>query len=518
MKNLLPTSRYSQDIRALCIQAVICCLAIIGFSAVAVSQVTNDQCFLCHGSTTFSKAITLTSGATELIPLYVDKVKYAASTHGSLSCVKCHTDITVMTHGPLGKTYGGWARFSAKNDTVVNGKERTRNYYTAAALSCSQSGCHTQYSSFTNSAHHTIWRQRQAHVRTVNGESVGEAFVGNDCNRCHTSCATCHFRTTKIQAKVGDVLSIWDSLQFHGDGTEPLKTNSGKYTEWAMDWTTNVESHTFETKADLKASNDVCQCCHIGYYKPPMSGFLKEEAPYPKAFGTNIRRHPQVQERTLSGVHKDMKCAECHTNVHAYPDGAYDWQIQGDVTCSKCHTMTNHYANHYSVDCIACHFTGFARSRGQTAHDVFRSEKTNRVRPLAVKYNEAISWYPHNIIKPDNGSCAKQCHYEGNIIGANVMTSVLISSKVPQHFELAQNYPNPVYAKTLIRYELASAQQVTLNIYNVHGIEVSTLVKRHQQPGQYQVEFDAATLPGGVYYCKMTAGSFMQVRKMLLLR
>ncbi|MBI3193009.1 MAG: hypothetical protein HYZ34_00920, partial [Ignavibacteriae bacterium] len=339
------------------------------------AQLTREQCYLCHSNVSLLKTITLSNGTTETIPLYVDSLKYNLSTHKNLLCVQCHTDLTatnLYNHAganALLKSYGGWARFSAKNDTVTAGGERTRNYYTTAAMSCNKGGCHTSFASFDTSTHHTTWRQKQAHVHTVNGESVGEAYANNDCNRCHTSCATCHFKSNRVQGASGTVLALWDSLQAYGD-TGTL-SRSGKLTEYAMNWTTNVESHTFYTGDSLRATNEICQSCHLGYYKPPMYGFLSEESPYPKAWGSNIRRHPQTQELALSQKHTTMTCAQCHTNVHAYPGRQHDWQDEGDVKCQTCHTMTNHYPQHTTVDCISCHFTGFSRSKGQNAHDVW---------------------------------------------------------------------------------------------------------------------------------------------------
>lgn len=397
------------------------------FSSVIFAQITREQCYICHSNASLQKTITMTS-STEIVPLYVDSTKFKLSKHASLLCVNCHTDITAenqFSHS-LAKTYGGWARFSAKNDTVTAGQEKTRNYTTVASKSCNQNGCHLTKAAFDSSTHFLTFKQKHASVRTINGESVGEAYVNNDCNRCHTTCSTCHFKSNLVQFQAGDVLSIWDSLQTFGDAAEPLKTKSNNLTQYKMDWTTNVASHTFLTGDSLRANNNVCQSCHIGYYKPPMNGFLSLESPYPKAYGTNIKRHPQVQEGIQSAVHKSLNCANCHTGVHSFPGTRkVDWQTEGDATCQKCHVNPTHsgfanYSKHTTVDCISCHFRGFVKTTGQTGHDVWRvdNKPDGRVRPLAMKYNEAVSWYPHNIEKPDVvSSCATKCHYEGNLLG-----------------------------------------------------------------------------------------------------
>ena len=506
-------------------------LAFSLFLAVNVSllgQISNSQCYLCHSNSSLKKTITLAT-TTESVPLYVDSTKFKSSKHANLKCVNCHTDITtsnLFSH-KLEKYYGGWARFSAKDDNVTAGQEKTRNYTTVASMSCNQNGCHTSKSAFDKSTHRLTFKQKHASLRTVNGESVGEAYDNKDCYRCHTTCSTCHFKTDIKQYQSGDVLSIWNQLQASGDGAEPLKTQSNILTQYQMDWTTNVESHTFLTGNNLKANNDVCQTCHIGYYKPPMNGFLSLESPYPKAYGTNIKRHPQVQEGIQSAVHKSLKCADCHTGVHSYPgDRKADWQTEGDATCQKCHGNPTHagfanYSKHTTVDCISCHFRGFVKSTGQNGHDVWRMENkpTGRVRPLAMKYNEAVSWYPHNIEKPNNSTCAAKCHYQGNIIGVSVITSVEdIASIIPANYSLSQNSPNPFNPTTIIKFALPKASRVTLNVYSMTGELVKTLVNKEMANGWHEVTFEARDLASGVYIYRIQADQYSYSRKMVLVK
>jgi len=70
----------------------------------------------------------------------------------------------------------------------------------------------------------------------------------------------------------------------------------------------------------------------------------------------------------------------------------------------------------------------------------------------------------------------------------------------------------------MIKYALGSRQYATLKVYDVLGNEVATLVNEEKPAGNYEVEFDAAGLPSGVYFYRIRAGSFIQTKKMLLLR
>jgi len=89
---------------------------------------------------------------------------------------------------------------------------------------------------------------------------------------------------------------------------------------------------------------------------------------------------------------------------------------------------------------------------------------------------------------------------------------------VPTEFVLYQNYPNPFNPTTKIRYQLPRESKVILKIYDILGAEVITLLNARKEPGVYEVDFNAANLPSGIYFYKLTAGSFTDSKKMILLK
>ncbi len=91
-------------------------------------------------------------------------------------------------------------------------------------------------------------------------------------------------------------------------------------------------------------------------------------------------------------------------------------------------------------------------------------------------------------------------------------------SNLPADYSLAQNYPNPFNPTTSIQYAVASLQFVSLKIYDVLGSEIATLVNEEKPAGNYDVEFNASSLPSGVYFYKLQAGSFVETKKMVLLK
>jgi hypothetical protein len=85
-------------------------------------------------------------------------------------------------------------------------------------------------------------------------------------------------------------------------------------------------------------------------------------------------------------------------------------------------------------------------------------------------------------------------------------------------YQLAQNYPNPFNPSTEIRYQVAGVSDVRLDVFDMLGRKVSTLVNERQAAGSYQVNFNAAGLSSGVYFYKLQAGTFVETRKMMLVK
>jgi Tol biopolymer transport system component len=88
----------------------------------------------------------------------------------------------------------------------------------------------------------------------------------------------------------------------------------------------------------------------------------------------------------------------------------------------------------------------------------------------------------------------------------------------PLTFQLYQNYPNPFNPSTTIKYTIESQCALSLRIYNVLGNEIKILVNEEKPIGNYEIEFDASSLSSGVYFYKLQAGSFVETKKMVLVK
>jgi len=93
-----------------------------------------------------------------------------------------------------------------------------------------------------------------------------------------------------------------------------------------------------------------------------------------------------------------------------------------------------------------------------------------------------------------------------------------LEQNVPKNFFLSQNYPNPFNPKTKIKYSITSAQYISLKVYNILGKEITTLINERQNAGNYEVTFDGSDLSSGIYFYKLEAESFVETKRMMLLK
>jgi len=85
-------------------------------------------------------------------------------------------------------------------------------------------------------------------------------------------------------------------------------------------------------------------------------------------------------------------------------------------------------------------------------------------------------------------------------------------------FNLDQNYPNPFNSSTVISYTILQEGLVSLKVFNAIGEEVATLVNEIKQTGNYSVNYEATGLPSGIYFYRFQTGSFVEIKKMVLMK
>ena len=114
-----------------------------------------------------------------------------------------------------------------------------------------------------------------------------------------------------------------------------------------------------------------------------------------------------------------------------------------------------------------------------------------------------------------------ETHPHAGIVGLDEQSPQ--DEQSPAAFTLHQNYPNPFNPKTTIEFETAQSGRVKLTVYNVLGQQIKTLSDGQLNPGSYRVTWDGtndngAAVSSGIYFLRMSADSFLQHRRMLLMK
>ena len=109
----------------------------------------------------------------------------------------------------------------------------------------------------------------------------------------------------------------------------------------------------------------------------------------------------------------------------------------------------------------------------------------------------------------------KQVDFDGTFSYSEVVN---VTYDVPAEFVLSQNYPNPFNPSTTINYYVPKESYVSIKVYDFLGREITTLVSEMKSTGSYELLFNASSLPSGTYFYVMTADSYSDTKKMVLLK
>jgi len=127
---------------------------------------------------------------------------------------------------------------------------------------------------------------------------------------------------------------------------------------------------------------------------------------------------------------------------------------------------------------------------------------------------QAYSFTDNNVGNGVYSYRLKQMDFDGTFSYSNVIE---VDVTTPLQFELSQNYPNPFNPTTMINYQIATPVSINLTVFNVLGEVVAVLINNQfTEAGQYSVRFDGSNLASGTYIYRLTAGDFVQTKKMLL--
>jgi hypothetical protein len=109
----------------------------------------------------------------------------------------------------------------------------------------------------------------------------------------------------------------------------------------------------------------------------------------------------------------------------------------------------------------------------------------------------------------------KQVDFDGSF---SYSPTIEVEIVAPSSFALEQNYPNPFNPSTTIRFSIPVETEVHLNVYNTLGQEVAEIINSRLKEGYHEIEFDAGTLTSGIYFYRLEAEKFVDVKKMIIIK
>jgi len=128
---------------------------------------------------------------------------------------------------------------------------------------------------------------------------------------------------------------------------------------------------------------------------------------------------------------------------------------------------------------------------------------------------------PYNLITNPNGAGNAVSDYVDYNPWLTSWTEIKyydISANIPDKFYLSQNYPNPFNPTTTIHYAIPEKTHVSLTIYNIAGQVVEVLENQSKEPGYYSIHLDASELGSGVYFYRIKASDFSEVKKCVIIK
>lgn len=186
----------------------------------------------------------------------------------------------------------------------------------------------------------------------------------------------------------------------------------------------------------------------------------------------------------------------------------------------------------------------------QTSHTVTVANFSFTPQTLTINVGDTVKWNnvlgTHNVRADDfsffSGAAAPApwefthvftaegdnpyyCEPHGGPGGSGMSGVVVVETPVSvenetivDQFKLEQNFPNPFNPSTRISYSVPAVSFVNLVVFDMLGNEVEVLVNEEKQAGHYQIDFNAVELSGGVYFYKLTSNSFVDTKKMILMK
>lgn len=246
------------------------------------------------------------------------------------------------------------------------------------------------------------------------------------------------------------------------------------------------------------------------------------------------------QRNTGSGINNDKAVGlVCDASGNVYVAGSKFQNVGNDIVVLKYNSSGQQQwekvqpaggddnavsiINDYSGNIVV---TGYTNAFG-TNYDYYTfSYNTSGVQLWEIRYNGPTG--NNDIVKKVKADPQGGIYVTGRSEGiewdyatvkyANITSVEPVSNELPAQYKLSQNYPNPFNPATNINFSLPVNSYVSLEIFDINGRVVSELVNELLNAGDYDISFDASSLSSGLYFCRLSAGSFTDTKKMILIK
>ncbi|MGA2669510.1 MAG: T9SS type A sorting domain-containing protein [Ignavibacteria bacterium] len=292
-------------------------------------------------------------------------------------------------------------------------------------------------------------------------------------------------------------------------------------------------------------ANIVCVAYHVGWPSPgndPMYLYNPTQS-YDRRYYYGVNAVPEgIMQGSVVYLGYPFNWSDMTLHVHTYasstvPSGlsVVDTRIPPDSNKANI-TVVNYTAlpsgSYYLRVMVVEHWIIYSSPPGSNGETIFENvfrkslptSQGTSIPTAAGTYNYEFRyqidpvWRDTSIntiafIQNDNDHSIGNTSRNGMITGINQNIN-----EIPRDISLSQNYPNPFNPSTNIKFSIPKDDYVTLKVYDMLGNEVQTLVEGNHKAGSYTLYFDGSNLSSGVYFYKLTAGSFIETKKMMLIK
>ncbi len=506
-----------RNVATLCVDLFIGALLIIPASATAQNYSGAAACKGCHSSTS-SGRIQYTQWAKTRHAIAFDSV---AVIQNNSNCLPCHTtgwDTTLANGGfddfypPLTAT-DSTSMVKLKNvqceschgpvKTGVNhGQPSTINATAERCGECHQGTHHPYYDEWSLAAHA---------ISNTNASAALQTMFRTDpnCSGCHTYQGFLEFvNQTSLEPVVSNP---------PGDASLPIVC------------ATCHDPHSNANKAQLRLPPlDLCQKCHNPEYNPdaptPDGGDLHHTTAFMLEGKGGYHYAGYTYESSVHTDVADERCVTCHVVMTPF--------VSGEVPASTGHTFMPK-----GVKCIECHsdfdtlsvsfdYHGVQTEIDSLVHELeLRLAATSSADSASDAFKQAK--FNHDFVVADGSRGVHNTNYARGLLLSALQnynpTSVDRTEGIPAEFALQQNYPNPFNPTTSIEFSVASKGLVRVQVFDMLGRLVKTIVDREFQPGNYRATWDGTDrnnlqVSSGIYLYTLDAREFSMTKKMILLR